>query len=158
MAYKVFISHSTHDQGLVINLAKLLQGLGLEVSVAEWYLSPGERLDAKIRRQIKASDCFIVLLTRHGMRSPWVQQEIGIALEANKVIIPIVERGTDPQALGALQEREYIEYDPLFPGQALVSVMKYVNSLKLKKEAQEKFLLIAAGILAFFVLLSGGEK
>lgn len=154
---KVFISHSTQDQGLVINLARLLQELGLTPLVAEWYLSPGEHLDTKIRKQIKDADCFIVLLTHNGTRSRWVQQEIGIALEANKSIIPIVEKGADPDDLGILQGREYIEYDPLHPGQALVKVMKYMNLLQLKKKEQGKFLLIIAGILAFFVLLSGGE-
>lgn len=158
MAYKVFISHSTQDQGLVINLAKLLQWLGLEVFVAEWYLSPGERLDAKIRRQIRDADCFLVLLTHNGIRSQWVQQEIGIALEVGKQIIPIVEKGTDSRTLEVLQGREYIEYDPFHPGQALANVLKYIKSLQLKKKDQEKLLLIGASILAFFVLLSGGDK
>ncbi len=158
MAYKVFISHSTQDQGLVINLAKLLQWLGGEVFVAEWYLSPGERLDTKIRRQIRDADCFLVLLTHNGIRSQWVQQEIGIALEAGKQIIPIVEKGTDLRTLGILQGREYIEYDPLSPSQALAEVVKYVNSLQLKRKDQKKLWLIGAGILAFFMLLSGGER
>jgi len=48
MAYKVFISHSTRDQGLVISLVNLLSKFGVEVSVAEWYLTPGERLDKKV--------------------------------------------------------------------------------------------------------------
>ncbi len=157
---KVFISHSTRDQGLVISLAKLLQHLGIQVFVAEWYLSPGARLDAKIKKKIRDADFVVALLSRNGIRSKWVHQEIGIALEAGKHIIPIVEKGTKPSDLAALQGREYIEYDPLHPGQALTRVIRYLNSQQLQKREQEKWRLIAAGIIGLFVLwlLAGGEQ
>lgn len=158
MAYNVFISHSSRDQGLVISLANLLSKFGVEVFVAEWYLSPGESLDRKVFREIKNSDCIVVLLTQNGARSNWVQQEIGYALKANKPLIPLVEKGIDVKDLGALQGKEYIEYDPYQPYQALIRASTYVRSLKLKKEEQEKTLLVAGGILAFLLLLSGGEK
>lgn len=69
MAYRVFISHSTADHGLVIALANLLSKYGAEVFVAEWYLAPGEQLAKKIFEQIRNSDCVVVLLTRNGVRS-----------------------------------------------------------------------------------------
>jgi len=158
MAYKVFISHSARDQGLVISLANLLSKFGVEVSVAEWYLAPGERLDKKVFEQIERSDCVVVLLTRNGIRSNWVQQEIGYSLQHNKPVIPIVEKGIDPKDLAALQGREYIEYDPYQYQQALIKLSTYVRSLKLKKEERDKALLVLGGLLAFLLLLSGGEK
>jgi len=158
MAYKVFISHSTRDQGLVISLANLLSKFGIEVSVAEWYLASGERLDKKVFEQIERSDCVVALLTRNGIRSNWVQQEIGYSLQRNKSVIPIVEKGIDPKDLAALQGREYIEYDPYQYQQALIKLSTYVRSLKLKKEEREKALLVLGGLLAFLLLLSGGEK
>ena len=102
MAYRVFISHSTRDQGLVISLANLLSKFGVEVSVAEWYLAPGERLDKKVFKQIEGSDCVVVLLTQNEIRSNWVQQEIGYSLQRNKPVIPIVEKGIDSKHLTAL--------------------------------------------------------
>lgn len=158
MAYKVFISHSCRDQGLVISLANLLSKFGIEVFVAEWYLAPGEAIERKILSQIERADCVIVLLTRNGTRSAWVQQETGYTISARKPLIPIVERGIDQRALGVLQGREYIEYDPYKPQDALTKTSDYVKLLKLKKEDQEKALLVVGGILAFFLLLSGGEK
>lgn len=158
MAYKVFISHSTRDQGLVISLANLLARFGVEVFVAEWYLTPGERLDKKVFEQIQKSDCVVVLLTRSGIRSNWVHQEIGYSLQQSKQIIPIVERGIDSKDLAALQGMEYIEYDPHQYQQALIKLSTYVRSLKLKKEEQEKALLVLGGLLAFLLLVSGGEK
>ncbi|MDZ7292675.1 MAG: toll/interleukin-1 receptor domain-containing protein [candidate division KSB1 bacterium] len=158
MPCKVFISHSTQDQGLVTALANLLVKFGIEVSVAEWYLTPGISIDKKIFEQIENADWVVVLLTNNGIRSSWVQQEIGYALKTGKLLIPIVEKGTKTNALGALQGREYIEYDPLQPQQALLRASEYVKSLKLQKEEQQKNLLIVGGILAFFLLLSGGKR
>lgn len=158
MAYRVFISHSTRDRGIVISLSNLLSRFGIEVFVAEWYLTPGESLDKKVFTQIEKADCLVILLTKNGMRSNWVQQEIGYALKARKLIIPLVEKGTNFQDLGALQGKEYIEYDPLQPEEAFLKASTYVKPLKLKKEEKEKTLLIAGSILALLLLLSGGEK
>ena len=158
MGYRVFISHSTRDRGLVIALANLLTKFGVEVSVAEWYLTPGESLDKKVFNEIEKADCITVLLTGNGLRSNWMQQEVGYAAKTNKTIIPIVEKGTDPKELAALQGREYIEYDPSQPQEALSKASTFVKSLKLKKEEKEKTLLIAAGIIALILLISGGEK
>lgn len=109
MAYKVFISHSTRDLGLVTFLAKKLSEFGVEVFVAEWSLSPGATLDKKVSAQIERADCVVAILTQNGMRSNWVQQEIGYALKANKPIIPLVEKGISPKHLGFLQGKEYIK-------------------------------------------------
>lgn len=157
MAYKVFISHSIRDQGLVISLANWLSKAGAKVFVAEWYLNPGEQLDKKVFEHIRQSDCVIVLLTRSGIRSNWMQQEIGYALNAKKPLIPLVEKGVEPKDLGALQGKEYIEYDPDRPQQALNRATIYVRSLRLKKDKQEKALL-TVGILGFLLLLSGGKR
>jgi nucleoside 2-deoxyribosyltransferase len=128
------------------------------VFVAEWYLSPGEPLDKKVLPQIKKADCTVVLLTKNGIRSNWVKQEIGYAIKTGRPLIPLVEEGVEPKDLAALQGREYIEYNPFQPQQALIKTSTYVKSLKLNKENQEKTLLIAGGILALLLLLSGGEK
>ena len=158
MTYTVFISHSTKDRGLVIALANLLTKFELNVAVAEWYLTPGEPIDQKIFAQINKADCVVVLLAEHGVRSPWVQQEVGYALKTGKPVMPLVEKGTDPENLAALQGREYIKYDPEQPQEALIKATSYVKSLQLKKEEQEKTLLIVGGILLLLLLLSGGEK
>jgi nucleoside 2-deoxyribosyltransferase len=156
MAYKVFISHSTHDQGLVMYLARLLKKFGVDPSVAEWYLTPGEPFDKKIEGQIRSSDCIIVLLTRNGIRSSWVQQEIGYSMGQGKPIIPIVEKGIEPKVLGALEGKEYIEYDPHQYDEAINKLIHYVESLKLKKEKET--LLVLGALLAFLLLICGRSK
>ena len=158
MPYKVFISHSSRDQGIVISLANLLSKFGVKVFVAEWYLAPGEQIDTRIFKEIETSNCVVVLLTQEGIRSNWVQQEVGYAISKDRHIIPLVEKGTKVGDLAALQGKKYIEYDPYQPQKALIELSTYVNSLKLKKEEQDKNLLVAGGLLAFLLLLSGSQK
>lgn len=153
MAYKVFVSHSVRDQGLVMALTNTLSKFGIEVSMGKWYLLPDQNIPPEDFSQIKKSDCVVVLLTRNGIRSNWVQQEIGYTLNAKKPLIPLVEKGTEPKELGALQDKDYIEYDPRLPNQALIKISTYVRTLKLKKEEKEKALLVVGGITAFLLLL-----
>lgn len=158
MAYRAFVSHSTRDRGLVIALTNLLVKFGIEVFVAEWYLSVGAPLEQKVFAEIDRAQGVVALLTKNGMRSNWVHQEIGYALSKGKPVIPLVEKGIDTRDLGVLLGREYIEYDPLQPEEALSKASTYVRSLKLRKEQEEKSLLIAGSILAFLLLLSGTRK
>jgi len=158
MAYRVFISHSTRDRGLVIALANLFSKLGVEASVAEWYLTPGERLDKKVFIEIDQSDCTVVLLTKNGMRSNWIHQEIGYALKSNKPLIPLVEKGISSKELGSLEGKEYIEYDPWQPEKAMMRLSTYAKSLKLKKQEKEKTMLVAGAFIALLLLLSGEKR
>ena len=88
-----------------------------------------------------------------------INQEIEYALNAGKPLIPIVEKGVNVNELVALQGKEYIEYDPPQYQNALIKTASFVKSLKLNKQKQRKALLVAGGILAFFLLLSSrGEK
>ncbi|MBI4713428.1 MAG: toll/interleukin-1 receptor domain-containing protein [Planctomycetes bacterium] len=161
MAYKVFISHSTMDSGIVKALANILSKFGVTPYVADWDLPAGMSLNKGISSEIDKADCIIVLLTHNGIRSKWVHQEIGYARKSAKLIIPLVERGTTPDELGFLKPIRYIEYDPIQPHLALTRASTQLVSLKLKKEEKEKqtnALLVTGGILAFLLLLGGGEK
>ncbi len=153
MAYRIFISHSTRDKGLVIALANLLAKSGIEVSVAEWYIRAGESLSEKVERQIAQSDSVVVFLTRDGLRSKWVQQEVGIAIGKGKLVIPLVEKGTPTEELAALQGKEFIEYDPTQPESSLDRAARYVRSLKAGKEERERTLLVVGCIIAFLLFL-----
>ena len=153
MAYKVFVSHSTRDQGLVMALTNTLSKFGIEVSVGKWYLIPDQNVPQKDLNKIKKSDCVVALLTPNGIRSNWIHQEIRCALKAKRPLIPLVEKGTDPKELGALQDKNYIEYDRRQPNQALIKMSTYVRTLRLKKEEREKASLVAGGVTAFLLLL-----
>lgn len=158
MAYKVFISHSARDQGLVMALSRQLAQFGVDVLVAEWYVQAGQPLSAKVRNQMKGSDSVVVLVTRDGQRSHWVQQEVGIAVQAGKLVIPLVEQGTPQEELGVLGGVEYISYDPARPLAALDRAAGFVKSLKARKDEKQRALVVAGGIVAFLLLLSASSE
>lgn len=95
MISKIYISHCEQDEPLAQELVRSLWTVELE-SFSSLYrkariLSRGER----IRFGIRQSDCFIPILTQKGADSPEVNQEIGLAIGADQLIIPLVEAGVE---------------------------------------------------------------
>ena len=93
MITKVYISHWEHDEPLAQELTRALWAVNLE-SFSSLYnkaraLSEAERMNFGIRH----SDCMIVILTREGVESPRVNQELGLAVGTDQLIIPLVENG-----------------------------------------------------------------
>ena len=70
--------------------------------------SPGVRLDLKVRRLINEADSFVVLLTKKGGQSRWVQQEIGAAQSYSKRIFALKARSVGVP--GMLEGTEYLPF------------------------------------------------
>lgn len=157
MRYKTFISHSNFDRNLVTAFYQLLSIYEIDVYIAEYDLKPFELLSNKVTANIKNSDCVIVLLTKNGVKSKYVHNEIGIAIGYGKPIIPIVEKGTAIHDLAVLQGREYIEYNPAYPQEVLLKTSNYVKSLKLNKEQKQNTLLAVGGFISLFLILANGK-
>jgi hypothetical protein len=90
MAFKVFISYSTHDMRLVYRLKQMLNHPPVEAFVAEYNIAPGGKLSPAIIEKIKSCDLFILLWSDKAKNSEWVPQEIGIAVSESKIIMPVV--------------------------------------------------------------------
>jgi len=90
MGYKVFISYATKDLAIVNHIQRLLTDVSIEVFVAEYSVLPGTLLPDQIKSNLKTCDLFILLWSQNSKLSEWVPQEIGIAVDAEKVIMPIV--------------------------------------------------------------------
>lgn len=95
MAYTVFVSHSGEDFDLVRAIQEAALPLGIAIYTYEQDLQPGDNLPEKLLERIGASDAVLVLLTQSGATSPAVQQEIGAAKHAKKLVIPLVDEGID---------------------------------------------------------------
>jgi TIR domain len=154
MPYKIFFSHSGHDGRWAIWLADAAKQSGLEVYVFEHDSQPGKQLSDKIKVAIQQSDALIVLLSRAGQASAYVQQEIGFAEAHRKLIIPLVWPGVSKPALAMLEGREYVQFDPQNP--KLEPLIIYLQQLKAQKEAREKVLGVGALIVAAVLLMGGG--
>jgi len=154
MAFKVFISHSTADLGLVYQLKYWLEVNGIETYLAEAHPQPGNTLSEKVSAAIDQSNCVIAVLTRDGARSQWVNQEIGYAKKAGRIVIPLVEQGV-PHT-GFVQGVEYVPFNRGTPTDAINRIAEHLADLKADKEAQDK---MVAGFLILLGLLAlAGKK
>lgn len=122
---------------------------------AELHPEPGERLSDKIMGAIDSSDCVLALLTKDGIRSQWVNQEIGYAKKAGKLILPLVEEGTEVK--GFLAEFEYIPFNREEPFSAINRIAKYLRDKKAEKEKGD-LIFIGAGLLGLLFLVLACTK
>ena len=116
---RVFFSHSSQDADWVQRVGAQATAAGVEVYLAEHDVSPGQQLGEKVTEAIESSDTVIVLLSKNSLASIYVQQEIGVAHHAGKLVIPILMGEVIGTNLGILNGREYILLDPAVPHDGL---------------------------------------
>lgn len=111
--FKVFISHATVEDGQLVSwMANALDRLHIRAFVYERYAIGGQNRFEVIKKLIMACPYFLVLLTRDGVASQWVNQEIGYAVAVGKTPIPIVE--VDSATGQRIQSRGFVElHDPI---------------------------------------------
>ena len=160
MNYTVFLSHSSKNRNLVVDIRDELKKAGVGVYLAEEHLQPGKNLPQKILNKIKSADCMVVLLTDTGVRSQFVNQEIGAAKALNKPIIPMVETKVKRKVGGLLAGLELIIFDKAKPEQAISEVSSYISRLKLSlrarlemKEQEDILKMVAVIALAVFSVI-----
>jgi len=109
---KVFFSHSSLDAEWVARVAGQAMAAGVALYLAEHDVHPGERLSEKVTAAIERSDVVIVLLSKNSLTSVYVQQEIGLAHHAGKLVIPILMSDVASENLGILNGVDYSEWNP----------------------------------------------
>lgn len=157
MAYKVFLSHSSKDSAWVNWITENTRRVGVEVYCYEHDSQPGKLIAEKLKAAIEERDALLVLLTVNSRISAYVQQEIGFAEHAGKLIIPLVQPGVGPESLAMLEGREYIPFDYQNPQQALSKLLPHLQKLKEGKENQQAILLGIGAIIAL-AWLFGSSK
>jgi hypothetical protein len=148
---KVFISYSHKDFELAYKIWWALNKAGITMYIAELNPEPGKSLFDKIKRLIYDSDIVIVLYTQNAYYSPYVNQELGLAADSDKYIIPIVEERVELK--GALEGMEYIKLDRYNLINTLTSIADAIRSFLEKKRNQKQalgflILLGALGLIA----------
>ena len=86
---RIFISHSHHDRETAGEIKKRLASYGASVFVAHDDIRPTQEWQDAIIENLKTCDAFLALLTDRFADSDWTDQETGIAVALDKVIIPI---------------------------------------------------------------------
>src|SRR5574341_621347 len=86
---KVFLSYSSLDRKLAGKIKHELEDYGLEVFVAHEDIEPLAVWVDTIRAELEACNVFIPILTENFDESDWTDQETGIAVASDKLIIPL---------------------------------------------------------------------
>src|SRR5947209_5692214 len=105
----LFISYAREDQDFVRRLHRALSRRGKEGWVDWEGIPPTAAWMAEIRSAIGGADAFVFVLSPDSAESKVCGDELGIALEQNKRIVPLLRRPPDGQEVpGALSELNWI--------------------------------------------------
>jgi len=152
MSYTVFVSHSNKDALLIDFVGEELKRHDV-VPIVAGHVRPTstpQYIPDKVKALIQGADCVLAFITKNAVASPWVQQEIGYAID-KKPVIPIVEHSIPHDKLAFLQSLEYI---PLYWDNLEISVkrlLSWTHQLRIRKEQKTTIELLA--VLAISALL-----
>jgi hypothetical protein len=135
MHAKVFISYSTIDLAVATRAKRALEDAGHTAYVAEYDALGGVELTDDIKKNLTASDVFVVIWSLNAKNSDWVPQEVGIAESQNKTIIPIVlEPNFRPT--GFIRGRKYLSGSSDL--QKAIEDLKSIVGNEIKKKGEAK--------------------
>src|SRR6267143_5007770 len=86
---KVFVSHSHAEREVAVSIKEELGRFGCDAFVAHEDIQPTADWPKVILDRLRACDVFLALLSESFSDSDWTDQETGIALALDKVIVPI---------------------------------------------------------------------
>lgn len=127
MITKVYIAHCEQDEPLAQELARALWAVELESFSSMYRKALILSLAERIRFGIRQSDCVIPILTKEGVKSPEVNQEIGLAIGAEQFIIPLVETGVELPVL--IRHLQPIGFSPDAYEDALGKLIRNIRQL-----------------------------
>lgn len=113
---KLFISHSTVDDGFVRELRWTLADLKQEVWIDSRELRAGDPLWPEIQKAIEESTAVAVVVSPNSLQAKWVGKELRHALDVQKHRgrgkFPVFLLSLDGTKLGVLEE--YFDAEPLY--------------------------------------------
>jgi cellulose biosynthesis protein BcsQ len=109
LQWDVFLSFSSKDREFAKQISNALRSSGITVW-SQLELNVGTDLHKEIEEAIRNSTTMVVLLSPDSTKSQWVQREIGLAIEFQRRIYPVLISGELKQAVPlVLQNRQLID-------------------------------------------------
>ena len=145
----VFISHSSSDRRFAEFLHRHLTSENLSVFLAPVSLLPGQRWSQEILKALDTSNWVLFLGSRAACASPWVQQELGVALGKQKKLVPIVWDMPISELPGWTNHIQAVDLAAASPEQIQAQITAIAEQIKADKA--KGFLiggLLIAGLLA----------
>ena len=113
---KIFITHSSADDGFVRELRQALADLGKEVWIDSRQLKGGDPLWLEIQHTIEESSAYAVVVSPAALQSKWVDKELRHALkirdERGQGQFPVIVLLLDGTRLGVLEE--FFDEEPIY--------------------------------------------
>ena len=147
---KFFISHSLDDIELLKAIQEKLATHELQLLIAEHVFYFNYSISEKIIRLIDQCDVGLILLTKNGINSQFVSEEIGYLEARKKPIIRVIEKGFSSQYSGFKYGADFIELDPENPTEAYNRLVKALLQLKEVIITKRNAWLIVGSILLIF--------
>lgn len=146
----VFISHAQADLLLAEYLHRHLTQEGLSVYLASVSVSPGQRWQQAILDNLHSSTWVICLASRAACESHWVMQEMGMAIGANKKLVPFVW-DISPKALpGWMRQYQAVNLGGASQEDAKAAIARVADAIKSEKQKGLAILgLVVAGLMLF---------
>lgn len=145
-----FISYSSNDERFAEAVHQDLSSKGLSVFMAKISLKPGERWTAKVLQALSQSTWIIFLASKTACASPYVQQEIGAALIAQKELIPVVWEMAPSELPGWTNQVQALDIRNQTRAQIRTRIIHLAQQMKATKD---KGFLIGVALVAGFILL-----
>ena len=92
---RIFLSHSHFEKETAGTIKKELDKLGCKCFVAHEDIVPTKVFEDEILKNLRECDALLALLTENFAKSNWTDQETGIAIALNKLVVG-VKMGIDP--------------------------------------------------------------
>lgn len=113
---KLFISHSTQDDGFVRELQRGLGDLGQDAWIDSREVLGGDPLWTEIRHAIEDASAFVVVVSTDALQSKWVGKELrhalGVQQQRGKKLFPVIPLSLNGTKLGVLEE--FFDEEPTY--------------------------------------------
>lgn len=138
----IFVSYSSKDRPFALGLVKELQNLGANVWIDQLGIGLGENWDNAIEQALEKSETLMLILSPTAVSSQNVQDEVSIAINTNKKMVPILIKECELPM--RWQRRQYADLANN-PEKAINDILNYLG-LQEKAAASIKGVLKLIGV------------
>ena len=141
-AETIFVSYSSDDRPFALGLVKELQSLGADVWIDQLGIGLGENWDNAIEEALEKSETFMLILSPTSVESQNVQDEVSIAINTKKKLVPILIKQCELPM--RLQRRQYADLTN-DPDKAINDILTFLG-LKEKASSSLKQIMSLIGV------------
>lgn len=106
----LFISYAREDADFALRLAKDLRAAGVSIWIDQLDIPTGARWDRAVQTALENCARFLIILSPASTASENVQDELALALDENKIIVPVLHRECrTPLRLRRLQRIDFTQ-------------------------------------------------